>query len=1370
MVTKGIITSIDFNGNTCQVRIPLFETAGNDPITGTAIVSNTPGSYNGYKVGDVVLVAFEDGKMQNPVIVGKLYLGAAKEKQDPRGTINVETTTASKSASLPADAVLTVNVDSNVPNTNTPFGSLASIANNLNSLNTDVNQLDRFTRNQFNSVITDVNDQGEQLRSEIKQTAENIENKVVHKHKDGSQDALGWNLDEKEWKINAKDTVNGVVKDINIVTIDRSGMSIAGDLKLSGYPKNTTVLYAQTNNDTEQPQLYEFTNLGTSADKTWYYGKYIKLEENKYVLVLKENFEYYEKQGQLALGATIAYSRKMASGWSMTVPGRADGKYIWQWTHTEIYSFDEVNNIWNEEDNDKVVCITGATGSTGEPATIYWASFSTAIHTGKNQASNIEIIPYAKTGNASEVIDTTAYFKYSLDNGTTWNSDNWTLLQDNKIIILAKDIIADNIIVKLAHARTDTEDSTNTVYSEYETETITYSPLNTPVLDLNNDSAALNYTTDGTKINANDKVSSTATLYLNGEAITTACYIWYLENCTTDIAFISNNKHLITNTISINGLKANAGTATCLAFKDKDIKAVVVRSAWSEADWTNFSTGEQTWTGSDALEENEYFVVIGRATDSKKFHVILGQAIDNINGEIRGKTVSYDEAFTKVFSITKQLKGDTGIAINNTKQWYILWPADSSADPDQIESNTEPAEPTGPTATSTPKVWMSTPPEAVNGHNVWTCYGSIFSDDPGSGLTNRHITYSTPVKDNAYALAQGKTTNYYSPTEPVNKIKIGDCWFDTGYVKINTNPENKAGYLGKFVVPKAEPTIPIPEEDKIYVKAVKDTESDTNDTVTRYIPIGPDDSKSTYLVKITPKNIDNEWFIVKTEDTTGTDAYETGNLKQCSSLDADGNATWTDIAGELVTNKLTANYINAMDITAKRIEVKDSNNSDTLFLADGINGNGEVKIGGFTVDSNRLYAGTPGADNGIELASSHKLIAYKSNNQGVASSYAVSKITVNKDITNLTVYIRSYADPDNDYTMISNPNVSSYPTSLSSYVKAHTRSNQNSSSELTGYTEVEYYGLKQNDWIYVVYMKDGGTDLGTDTGYLLIPETAAISIETVNGTDYTFERDPSFDTKKPGASLKVGSNFSVDSTGAIKSTSGTIGKLAIDENGLSYGSIFKIDTTVDTWGFAAKQKATVVASSALVKNTLILPGQSQDHYDQFAYYWPAFDDEGFKVLYTANWEDNSKETYKLGEYKPWDLAGIPIVSTYNHFMTLDESLACFKKDLTKTYGWGAPIIYTADHISIDQDWVEVDLSYPNTAYNIRKILTVVCTSYVQPTMNTNRPSTAPTSYPNQTGNLFVSYDNYSNGKFWIRSSTDMVTVSILAIGVAPIKK
>ena len=36
----------------------------------------------------------------------------------------------------------------------------------------------------------------------------------------------------------------------------------------------------------------------------------------------------------------------------------------------------------------------------------------------------------------------------------------------------------------------------------------------------------------------------------------------------------------------------------------------------------------------------------------------------------------------------------------------------------------------------------------------------------------------------------------------------------------------------------------------------------------------------------------------------------------------------------MVTNKLTANYINAMDITAKKITVLDKSD-DTLFEADG---------------------------------------------------------------------------------------------------------------------------------------------------------------------------------------------------------------------------------------------------------------------------------------------------------------------------------------------------------------------------------------------------------------------------------------------------
>ena len=262
---------------------------------------------------------------------------------------------------------------------------------------------------------------------------------------------------------------------------------------------------------------------------------------------------------------------------------------------------------------------------------------------------------------------------------------------------------------------------------------------------------------------------------------------------------------------------------------------------------------------------------------------------------------------------------------------------------------------------------------------------------------------------------------------------------------------------------------------------------------------------------------------------------------------------------------LTVDFINSLGITAKKITVlqdnsKESNDSNPiLFQADGTSNNSGVKIGGFTVDSNRLYAGTPGTSNSIELASFHNLIAYESNNQGVASSYAVSKITVNKATDLLTVYIRSYAESSFDYIMISKPNVSSYPTSYSSSdVKAHTSGKQNSSSELTGYTKVNYYNLKQNDYIYIVYKKDTSINSGTDTGYLLIPETTDISITTVGDT-YYFVRNTSLDIRR--TSIKVGRNFSVDTEGKIYTTAGKIGALELTPTTLGVGQRFYGDNS-----------------------------------------------------------------------------------------------------------------------------------------------------------------------------------------------------------------
>jgi hypothetical protein len=52
--------------------------------------------------------------------------------------------------------------------------------------------------------------------------------------------------------------VNGesTVKPFDIVTIDRDGMKLAGDLKISGYPSDINVRYAQNDSATSYPELF----------------------------------------------------------------------------------------------------------------------------------------------------------------------------------------------------------------------------------------------------------------------------------------------------------------------------------------------------------------------------------------------------------------------------------------------------------------------------------------------------------------------------------------------------------------------------------------------------------------------------------------------------------------------------------------------------------------------------------------------------------------------------------------------------------------------------------------------------------------------------------------------------------------------------------------------------------------------------------------------------------------------------------------------------------------------------------------------------------------------------------------------------------
>lgn len=93
----------------------------------------------------------------------------------------------------------------------------------------------------------------------------------------------------------------------------------------------------------------------------------------------------------------------------------------------------------------------------------------------------------------------------------------------------------------------------------------------------------------------------------------------------------------------------------------------------------------------------------------------------------------------------------------------------------------------------------------------------------------------------------------------------------------------------------------------------------------------------------------------------------------------------------MVTNKLTANYINALDITAKKITVLNNNNatqSDSnpiLFEADGLSGTGSVKIANFTVKNDKLYS-----DKHDEIDSPEAGIYLGSNGLSIGSSFKIT--------------------------------------------------------------------------------------------------------------------------------------------------------------------------------------------------------------------------------------------------------------------------------------------------------------------------------------------------------------------------------------------
>jgi hypothetical protein len=104
LITKAIIKHVDWAGNKCLVRIPLFETASSDAeVECTALINIPPGIFNNLYPGDIVFIGFEENAIEKPIILGKLYRGANFEINARGGNGNFDHLQVFTSASVPCD-------------------------------------------------------------------------------------------------------------------------------------------------------------------------------------------------------------------------------------------------------------------------------------------------------------------------------------------------------------------------------------------------------------------------------------------------------------------------------------------------------------------------------------------------------------------------------------------------------------------------------------------------------------------------------------------------------------------------------------------------------------------------------------------------------------------------------------------------------------------------------------------------------------------------------------------------------------------------------------------------------------------------------------------------------------------------------------------------------------------------------------------------------------------------------------------------------------------------------------------------------------------------------------------------------------------
>lgn len=296
--------------------------------------------------------------------------------------------------------------------------------------------------------------------------------------------------------------------------------------------------------------------------------------------------------------------------------------------------------------------------------------------------------------------------------------------------------------------------------------------------------------------------------------------------------------------------------------------------------------------------------------------------------------------------------------------------------------------------------------------------------------------------------------------------------------------------------------------------------------------------------------------------------------------------------GTIITDTVTADYINSKDIIAKKIKILDDN-GDVLFNADS--DTKEVQMAGFDVDYNSISSGTKDSSGYVYISKGKQnimiareysastyfvrdeeydvgdYIAYVSN-PTEHNSQCVSKLTFNKAYRSLSIFIRSYAEAQCDYTIVSTINAQSYPinwddeTAYDSTAHDH---NTSQDTSLSAYKEVIYNDIHPGDYIYIVYRKDGSETEYDDMGYVLILKE---DVEHKN-------------------LLTLGRYFSVDYDGNLRARSGQIGNCEI-KNGILeiQGTLKSVDINIGNGQFVVTEAGRVEAKEGLIGNCEIKDG------------------------------------------------------------------------------------------------------------------------------------------------------------------------------------